>query len=140
LSCSASPPTVYRIIAPTIDVVGPFEVQQGLMLLDMDCGRMRAEEVLADLDDNARARAVAASDQITTARERAWYLEEACFDAGEASPARLDTLRGLKAEVAEGLAGRAALGFAAPEGSNTWATTYETHQTTVPDSMPPTFD
>ena len=132
--------TTMSVIAPTVDVVGPFEVQQGLMLIDMDYGRMRAEEVMADLDAADFAAAVGASDQITTARERAWYLEAACFEASGASAARLDALTGLKREVADGLAARAALGFAAPDGSDTWPHTYETHQTDPPDTMPCSFD
>ena len=46
------------VVAPTVDLVGPFEVHQGLMLIDMDYGGLRAAESFAGLPAATLARAV----------------------------------------------------------------------------------
>ncbi len=71
--------TTLNVIAPTVDVVSPFEVEPGLMLLDMDYGAMRAEEA----GTPEALPAMAATDRIVVARERAWYLESACLADGK---------------------------------------------------------
>src|SRR5580658_9299102 len=52
------------VIDPVIDVVGPFEVAPGLMLLDMDYGWLRAADVMAPLAATARAEAERATDAL----------------------------------------------------------------------------
>ncbi|MGI9579185.1 MAG: patatin-like phospholipase family protein, partial [Microthrixaceae bacterium] len=112
-----------NVVAPTVDVVSPFEVEPGLMLLDMDYGAMRAEEA----GTAEAAEAMAATDRVVVARERAWYLEAACLIDGNLSQSRLDALKALKSEVAEALAARHGLGLADPAGSHDWYATTETH-------------
>lgn len=126
----------HHVHAPTIDVVGPFEVQQGLMLIDVDYGRMRAEETCAELDGPARAVAMDATDRLVVARERAWYLEERCLEAGSVGPDRERSLRALKEHVASCVAERCMLGLAEPPGSQRWVHGYETHSVAIPESFP----
>ena len=38
------------VIDPVVDVVGPFEVEPGLMRINMDYGWLRAADVMADGD------------------------------------------------------------------------------------------
>ena len=121
-----------NVVAPTVDVVSPFEVEPGLMLIDMDYGTMRAEEATpgghrADLDADGVAAAMAATDAVVIARERAWYLEEACLADGRVGRARSDALRQLKSEVATALEARSALGLTAPQVSGAWHSRPETH-------------
>jgi NTE family protein len=125
LATPLPPGATLHVVAPTVDVVSPFEVEPGLMLLDMDYGAMRAEETgTADA-----VRAMEATDRVVVARERAWYLETACLADGSTTPSRLDALRGLKEEVAEALQARRSLGFPDPPGSRKWSTSTETHGT-----------
>jgi len=125
-----------EVIAPTVDVVGPFEVAQGLMLIDLDYGRMRAAEVLAGLDDDRRARAMEASDRVVAARERAWYLEEELWAAGRATADDLARLRHTKDQVRRALATRSGLGLPAPEGAPRWWLDWEHHGTDRPPGLP----
>lgn len=123
LSTPLPPGSSLHVVAPTVDVVSPFEVEPGLMLLDMDYGAMRAEEAGTPEAESA----MEATDRVVVARERAWYLESACLADGNMTPSRLDVLRGLKAEVAEALEARRRLGFPDPPGSRQWSTSIETH-------------
>ena len=124
------------VIEPTVDVVGPFEVSQGLMLLDMDYGWMRAAEVTADLGDDARAAAMRWSDTITAAREWAWFLEEDLWAVGAATPAEWQRLQRLKQFVRDAVASRAALGLATPAGAAGWSDRYEVHRVERPAGLP----
>jgi NTE family protein len=124
------------VIEPTLDVVGPFEVAQGLMLLDMDYGWMRAAEATAGLDDDTLARAMAATDAATAARERAWYSEESLWAASEVTAADLDALRAIKRQVQRAMATRHDLGLAPPPGVETWWQSYEAHPDERPPSLP----
>lgn len=66
--------SVLKVIEPSVDVIGPLEVDPELVGIDMDYGWMRAAEVmLGDPDRMLLSRA--ASDRITVARERCFYLE-----------------------------------------------------------------
>ena len=126
----------HHVYAPTVDVVGPFEVQQGLMLLDMDYGWLRAQEVSAELDEHDRSTAMTATDSLVVARERAWYLEEQCLDLGAVSKEAERRLVELKRTVAAATAVRAGLGLEAPPGASAWAQAYEPHDREVPAGFP----
>jgi len=126
------------VITPTIEVVGSFEVHRGLMQIDIDYGRMRAEETLAELDDGQRRIVTECSDTVTVERDRAWHLEQACLLDGSMSPERLEALRGLKASVRSAVAARTAIGFPEPAGAAEWWTGYELHSTD-PADFPPSF-
>ena len=127
------------VITPTIEVVGSFEVHRGLMQIDIDYGRMRAEETLTELDDGARRIVTECSDTITVERDRAWHLEQVCMLAGRMDPERLDALRGLKHAVRSAVRARTAIGFPEPDGAESWWTGYELHGDDVPDSFPSSF-
>lgn len=127
----------HRVYAPTVDVVGPFEVQQGLMLLDMDYGWLRAEETWADLDVHEQRIITEATDRLVVARERAWYLEEHCLEKGTSlSPADETSLRALKERVASCLAIRHRFGFPEPEAATNWVHGFEHHSKEIPPDFP----
>ncbi len=110
------------------------------MLIDIDYGRMRAEEAMADLDDGAERIATAASDTITLERDRAWHLEQTCIDEGGVTAARLEALRELKHSVRSAVRARTAIGFPAPPGAERWWQGYELHNAPMPEGAPDTFD
>lgn len=62
--------TTNSVIAPTLEVVGSFEVHRGLMAIDIDYGWMRAQETLAAPDDGMRPIVATATDTITLQRTR----------------------------------------------------------------------
>lgn len=128
--------TSNTVIAPTLDVVGAFEVHRGLMQIDIDYGWMRAQEVMAGPDAGLAPVITAATDAVTTQRLRAWHLELSCLRAGEVSPTRLAALRELKSAVRSAVHARAALGFDPPPGADAWWGTWETHSLPVPDTFP----
>lgn len=127
LAAARPPGASLTLVAPTVDVVGPFEVQQGLMLLDMDYGRMRAEEATADCDDDQRRRACDGSDSITVARELAWHLEELGADEGPTAPTARAAIEALHERIRGALDDRAAAGFPEPSGAQAWISGPEHH-------------
>lgn len=128
------------VIAPTVDVVGPFEVAQGLMLLDMDYGWMRACDTFAAAGDAAASdRARATSDAATSARERAWFLEEelwASTDEGTGVAEAIERLRRIKREVFDAVQQRRTLGLATPANEERWWLEYERHAGDRPAGVP----
>lgn len=122
-----------RAVAPTVDLVGAFEVNEGLMRIDMDYGWLRAQEATADLPEPDASAARRLTDRIVVARDRAWFVEEALW-RGE--PATLADVQRLKQVVADALARRAALGLAPPEGAEAWSATWEAHAVERPDALP----
>ncbi|MHB8218774.1 MAG: patatin-like phospholipase family protein [Acidimicrobiales bacterium] len=125
------------VIDPLVDVVGPFEVAQGLMLLDMDYGWLRASDVIADVDNAIRSRAMELTDTIVVARTEAWHREESMWATGSANAADREALASTKDVVREALVERRALGLAVPSGANSWWEDYETHQRPRPASLAP---
>lgn len=132
--------TTNTVIEPTLEVVGSFEVHRGLMLIDIEYGRMRAEEAMAELDDGAERIATAASDTITLERDRAWHLEQTCIDEGGVTPARLEALRELKHSVRSAVRARTAIGFPAPPEAERWWQGYELHDAPMPEGAPDGFE
>ncbi len=124
------------VIDPLVDVVGPFEVAQGLMLIDMDYGWMRAADVLADVEPAVRARALATTEAIVTARTRAWHVEEPVWATGRATTSELRILSGLKREVREAVLERKELGLPMPGDAEPWWGGYERHAPAPPDRLP----
>lgn len=131
---------VNTVITPSIEVVGSFEVHRGLMQIDIDYGRMRAEETLADLDDGQRRIVSECSDTITIERDRAWHLEQICLTAGAMTPERHEALRELKHAVRSAVRARTSIGFPEPESAASWWAGYELHGAPIPDAFPPVFD
>jgi len=115
------------VVDPLIDVVGPFEVAPGLMLLDMDYGWLRAADVLAPLSEYLRADAAAATDALVTARVRCWHLEESIWRSGRADWRKKAGIRDLKEAVREAVIEREKLGLPTPPDADRWWGDYEIH-------------
>ncbi len=131
------PPEVQvTVIDPVIDVVGPFEVSQGLMLLDMDYGWLRAADVLAEIPEAVRRRAAAAADEVVAARTRAWHCEEAAWVAGRATARQRAEIEDCKRAVRDALAERKGLGLPAPPDADRWWAGYEQHHGPRPAGLP----
>ena len=126
--------TVVTAIAPTLDLVGAFEVNEGLMQIDMDYGALRAAETLAPLAPGDRARAMALTDRAVAARDRAWFVEEDLW-RGDTTSGGLDALRRCKDEVHAALDERASL-VPLPDGVDAWWTGWESHRAPRPDGLP----
>ena len=128
--------TELTVIDPVVDVVGPFDVARGLMLLNMDYGWMRASDMCADLAPAARQRAVEATDAIVVARAQAWHREEGMWSAAATSAADLATLTRLKRVVRDALSERKELGLPVPHDATRWWAGYEVHEGTRPAALP----
>jgi len=115
------------VIDPVIDVVGPFEVAPGLMLLSMDYGWLRAADLLSPVSDAVRADAAAATDALVTARTRCWHLEESIWRSGEADWRKKACVRDLKLAVKEAVIEREKLGLPTPPDAERWWGSYEVH-------------
>lgn len=137
LAIELPPGTTNTVIAPTLDVVGSFEVHRGLMSIDIDYGWMRAQETLADPDDGLRPIVRLATDTVIVQRSRAWHLEQRCLEDGSMSATRRSALRSIKTAVRSAVAARAALGFEPPPGAERWWEDYETHSLVPPEGFPP---
>ncbi|MEZ5145267.1 MAG: hypothetical protein R2726_22555, partial [Acidimicrobiales bacterium] len=126
------------VIEPTVDLVGAFEVNAGLMHVDLDYGGLRAEEALADVDEGTRRRAMDATDRVVIARDRAWYAEEDVFGSSSPSEAvpRLERVRAAKRQVREALADRASAGLPAGAAAEAWWRGYEGHAVPRPAHVP----
>ena len=117
-------------IAPTMDIVGMFEVELGLLAIDVDYGWLRAAEATG-LDAQTQIEAQVVSDQITTGRQRAWHLEDMVLTAeaaGESVPKRVSmALASAKQMVADGVAAWQGFGLPLPVGATQWAHNPEVH-------------
>jgi NTE family protein len=123
------------VIDPVIDVVGPFEVAPGLMLLDMDYGWLRAADVMAPLAATARAEAERATDALVIARTRCWHLEESIWRGGQVGWRQQASIRDLKAAVREAVTEREKLGLATPPDAERWWSDYESHDGPRPAAL-----
>lgn len=128
--------TTNTVIAPTLEVVGSFEVHRGLMAIDIDYGWLRAQETMADPDDGLLPIVTAATDALIVQRTRAWHLEQRCMGERSMTPTRLAALREIKAAVRSAVRARSALGFPAPPEAERWWTDYETHSIERPEDFP----
>ena len=137
LSPPLPPGVEVTVIDPVVDVVGLFEVAYGLMLLDMDYGWLRAADVLAEVDEDTRHRAEAATDTVTVARIQAWHREEAIWAAGRAGAADLAAVVECKRAVEEAVAERKGLGLPTPPDAERWWNGYEAHHGPLPAGLPP---
>jgi predicted acylesterase/phospholipase RssA len=129
--------TKLSVIDPLVDIVGPFDVSRGLLLLDMDYGWMRAADVCADISAAARQRAAEATDAVVVARTQAWHREEQMWSEGTGSPGDLAALRRAKRVVRDALNERKELGLPTPHDAARWWSGYEAHEGSRPPSLPP---
>jgi NTE family protein len=130
------PGTTVTVIDPLVDVVGPFEVSQGLMLLNMDYGWMRAADVLADVPAGTRQRAAATTDAIVVARTQAWHREEAIWRSGGPAPGDRRALAALKTTIRDAVTERKGLGLPTPPDTERWSSGYEVHAGSAPPGLP----
>ncbi len=129
--------TKLTVIDPVVDVVGPFDVARGLMLLDMDYGWMRAADTYADIAATPRRRAAEATDAIAVARTQAWHREEEMWQHAGGTTGDLAALTRLKRVVRDALAERKELGLPTPHDSARWWSGYEAHGSHRPAALPP---
>jgi NTE family protein len=130
------PGTTVTVIDPLVDVVGPFEVSQGLMLLNMDYGWMRAADVLADVPAGTRQRAAATTEAVVVARTQAWHREETIWQAGGPAPDDRRALAALKTTIRDAVTERKGLGLPTPPDAERWSSGYEVHVGPVPAGLP----
>ena len=117
-------------VFPTLNIVAPFEVQPGLLLIDLDYGWLRAAEATGLGPDDA-ARAGDVSDRLITGRQRAWYAESALTEAAQhgtaPDPHMQRALGSAKQMVADAVSEWRAFGLPLPTGADGWAGNPEVH-------------
>ncbi len=124
------------VIDPLVDVVGPFDVSRGLMLLNMDYGWLRAADVCSEVDEATRRRVAEATNAIVVARTQAWHREEELWSTGTPSAADLAALARCKRVVRDALSERKGLGLPTPADAARWWSGYEVHEGTRPAGIP----
>ena len=134
--------THLTVIDPVVDVVGLFEVQQGLLRINKDYGWLRAADVLAEGDADLLADVAAATHTLIEARREAWRLEEALWSGegavdGEAGTVAL--IREQKERVRDLVERRKGLGFPVPSDCEAWWSEYEAHTGERPVRLPSRF-
>lgn len=129
--------TELTVIDPLVDVVGPFDLARGLMLLNMDYGWLRAADVCADVDPVSRHRAREATDAVVVARTQAWHREEELWSSGGAGAGDLAALARCKRVVRDALSERKGLGLPTPVEAEGWWSAYEVHDEARPSWLPP---
>ena len=116
------------VVDPRLDVVGPFEVAQGLMLIDMDYGWLRAADVMAGLDPDLALQANESTEELVRNRVEAWHLEDILRRHGSAtSPDVGKPLAEAKQAVRSALERRRALGLPCPPQADAWWKADEVH-------------
>ena len=122
------------VIAPTIEVVGTFEVSPGLIGIAVDYGWLRAAESTAGLP-RADAQALGGlSDALAALRARAWKLEEQLLHDGPSDEVER-TLAQVRLDVAGTAAAWARAGLEPPERLAECGTVWEVHRGGVPDEL-----
>jgi NTE family protein len=140
LEVGLPPGSTLTTIDPVVDVVGLFEVEQGLLRINKDYGWLRAADVLAAGDAAIQADIAQGTHAIVQARREAWRLEESLWATGRAdasAPGMLALIREQKEQVRELVDRRKQLGFPVPEGCEAWWTDYEAHIEPRPAGLPP---
>jgi NTE family protein len=132
------PGATMAVIDPIVDIVSPFEVAQGLMLIAMDYGWIRAADVVDVISDAFVEEATQATGTIAVARTRAWHLEEHLFSSRQVDPEALATLAELKGTVKDAVCVREKLGVPLPDEAEQWWSHYEVHDTAIPAFVPRT--
>ncbi len=123
-----------RVIAPTVEIVGTFEVSPGLMSIAIDYGWLRAAETTAGLSEVDAAELGVLSDAIAVGRARAWQLEEHLLrdPGGEDVIASLTDVR---RETADAAARWSRACLDPPERFAVVATGWEYHRAEIPDHL-----
>ncbi|MCH9816749.1 MAG: patatin-like phospholipase family protein [Actinomycetia bacterium] len=121
-------------IAPTVDVVGGFEVEAGLIEIDFDYGWLRAAEVDADLTAADRAHLHTLSDEIAEQRERAWFLEDRLLANGFRVNLA-SALRKARARVVAASYEWRTAGLPPRSGMPNWGLDWEQHRQPIPTEL-----
>ena len=121
-------------IAPTVDVVGGFEVESGLIEIDFDYGWLRAAEVDADLTAAERVHLHTLSDEIAEQRERAWFLEDRLLASGFRVNLA-SALRKARARVVAASYEWCTAGLPPRVGMNQWGLDWEQHSQSIPAEL-----
>jgi hypothetical protein len=126
-------------INPVVDVVGLFEVEQGLLRINKDYGWLRAADVVADGDAEIALDMAQQTHVLTETRVEAWGIEERLWrsPAGDAVAGDLALLRECKDRIHDIADQRKQLGYPLPEGCESWWTEYEIHSIARPGHLPP---
>lgn len=130
--------TTLTVVDPLVDVVGPFEVEPGLMRISMDYGWCRAADVTAEVDPATRSAAGDATEAVVVGRTRAWHLEERLWSAEPPRSADHRALAECKRTVREAVEAREKLGLPTPLGCPSWWGAYEAHGRPRPAHLAPT--
>ena len=130
--------TTLTTIDPVVDVVGIFEVQQGLLRINKDYGWLRAADILADGDTELKAGVADHTHVLIQTRVGAWDIEERLWSgaSGENLAGDLALLREHKEQIRALADERKQLGFPVPDGCEDWWTEYEAHDQPRPDHLP----
>jgi hypothetical protein len=131
--------TTLSVIDPVVDVVGMFEIEQGLLRINTSYGWLRAADVLAVGDGELITTMAAQTHQVVQARVEAWNVEERLWASasGDDIAGDLAILRQHKERVHELMDQRKQLGFPVPEGCADWWSEYEIHGSgPAPDHLP----
>ena len=123
-----------RVIAPSVEIVGTFEVSPGLIAIAIDYGWLRAAEVTAGLTQEDVEHFGALSDTIAIQRARAWKLEEQLLHEGH-SDAVEQTLAEVRQSVVDAAAAWRSGGFDAPDGLGQFGATWEYHRAAIPEEL-----
>jgi hypothetical protein len=127
-------------IDPIVDVVGFFEIEPGLLRINKDYGWLRAADVMAGGDATMVAEVADQTHRLTTARLRAWHLEETLWTSTPSSDdmaaGTFALLRELKEQAFRAVDQRKQLGFPVPEGCEAWWAEYEVHGGLRPVNLP----
>jgi hypothetical protein len=132
--------TSLTTIDPVVDVVGMFEVEQGLLRINKDYGWLRAADIVAAGDTSITSDLAAQTHVLTEARVEAWRLEERLWLTTADTPVAGDLalLRECKDRIADIADQRKQLGYPLPEGCAAWWTEYEIHHGVRPGHLPAT--
>lgn len=120
------------IIEPTADVLGGFEVEQGLIEIDFDYGWLRAAETLSASTSQDQHELAHISDEIIQQRERAWFAEERILTSGPQLNL-VGALRRSRQHVVDSVARWRGFGIPEPSGMAEWGARWEHHQQPVPE-------
>ncbi|MCB0918506.1 MAG: patatin-like phospholipase family protein [Actinobacteria bacterium] len=120
------------IIMPTADVLGGFETEAGLIMIDFDYGWLRAAEATSDFDGIELADLHRASDTIALQRERSWLLEDRILSQGPQLNL-VGALRRARQHIVAAVTRWRASGLPERRGMHDWGHMWEQHKQPVPE-------
>jgi NTE family protein len=122
------------IVEPTVDLLGMFEVEAGLLEIDFDYGWLRAAEAFGELGQEDIQLLRGASDTIVQQRERAWFAEERILEDGPESDL-VGALRRSRGQVVEAVTIWQSRGLPQTKNMDQWGHAWESHDQEIPDAL-----